>query len=228
MNSIDLFILGIMLLTALIGASKGFIRELSSIMAWILAGIATFWDIPVLRTFMRSHFETAFVADIIAGVFVFVIAFTIVSLIGTMCSSFIRGTMISPIDRSLGSLLGGTKGFFIISCVELFAVCFIPRNEMPAQVQQSSFIGYVYELSDWIRAALPQEIRQFFDELAYKNNSSYSYKEETSVAENDEKIKELAILSPKTITEDTTGGVYTEDQKDHLNRVLDSNVQLPQ
>lgn len=229
MNTIDFFILATMGITALIGVSRGFIRELSSIMAWILACIATFWDIPLLSGFMRSHFESVFIANIVAGILVFVIAFIIVSLIGTLCAGFVRGTFISPIDRLFGSIVGGVKGFIIISCVELAAVCFIARDEMPAQIQQSNFMPYVYNCSDWIRSILPFKIRHFLDELTYKNGSIKSNSmiehqnepaKETKTNEVSDKLKELSTLTPKASEEIEAN--YTPNQKDKLNQLIET------
>ncbi|MDR1208612.1 MAG: CvpA family protein [Holosporales bacterium] len=218
MNSVDLIIIVAMSISLIVGFSKGFIRELSSILAWVLAGIATFWDFPLLRTFMRSHFETSIVADIIASVFVCVIAFTIVSLIGTVCAGFIRGTIISPIDRAFGAILSMAKYALILGAVEVATSVFVPRTSMPDQVIQSSLIRVIYYISDCIQAALPCELQIFMREFS----GPKSAQEETSIIMDDAELKELATLEPKAV-DGSAGGRYTSDQIDQLNRVISSS-----
>lgn len=228
MNTVDFCVLSAIGITALIGIARGFIRELSSIMAWVLAGVATFWDVPFVNAFMRSHFESSFLADIITTVAVFLIAFIIVSLIGTVCASFIRGSMISPIDRLFGALLGSTKGIILISCLELISVCFVARNEMPSMIQQSVLIPYIYNLSDFVRSTLPDKARNFLDDLTYKNGSMTLAQAQASrpvspAKEGGDKLKELSTLIPKNPAGEE--GSYTQTQQAHLNKILEKEVE---
>jgi membrane protein required for colicin V production len=216
MNIVDAAILVVLLLVSIVGVAKGFIRELSSIIAWVLAGIASLWDIPMLQTFMRAHFDSAFVADIIAGVFVCVIAFTIVSLIGTICSGFIRGTVISPLDRFLGAVLCVAKWIFLISCLEISVNFFISRDEMHSEVKQSVLAKVIYDLSDWILSVLPNDLKQFLDELSYRKIIDITNDATTTK----ETVKNLGTLSTKVI-DNVADGVYTNEQKDQLNKVLE-------
>lgn len=267
LNTVDFALIGAMGVTALIGLSRGFIRELASILAWVLAGIVTFWDIPILQALMKAHISSAFVADVVAGLLVFVIAFAIVSLIGTLCANFVRGTTVSPVDRLFGTALGAAKGFFLLSCVELVAVSFVPRPEMPEGVQQSFLMPFVAEISDGVRSILPQEFQVFLSEVSSKSTGSYAanrdrltplpeapapsspsetkgtvdelFSEETSPTQSDtgalpsqrltprgtgEEVRDLAVLSPKSLQDQAMGGNYTLDQKATLDRMLDAEL----
>ncbi|MDR0630988.1 MAG: CvpA family protein [Holosporales bacterium] len=218
MNSVDLIIIGVMSIALIVGFSKGFIRELSSILAWVLAGIATFWDFPLLRTFMRAHFDTAFIADIIASVFVCVIAFTIVSFIGTVCAGFIRGTVISPVDRTFGAILGMAKYALVLGAIELVAHIFVPRASMPDQIIQSSFIRFIHYVSDCLQTALPNELQAFLHEFS----GAKPVPDESAIIVDETEVKELGTLEPKSVT-GAVGGGYTSDQNDQLNRILGSS-----
>ncbi|MDR1907611.1 MAG: CvpA family protein [Holosporales bacterium] len=219
MNTVDFVILGVMLISVIIGFAKGFIRELSSILAWILAGIATFWDIPMLRTFMRAHFDTVFIADVAAVAFACIIAFTIVSFIGTICSGFVRGTFISPLDRFFGAALSGCKCVFLLSCIEIGTGFFVPRNALPDKIVQSSLIGIIYYVSDQLQKALPPKIQSLFKEFSNQKGVV----EESVPNENNPEVENLGKLEPKK-PDDSSSGVYTDDQIDQLNRVIGSTI----
>jgi membrane protein required for colicin V production len=218
MNTVDLVIAGMMLLSLIIGFAKGFIRELSSILAWILAGVATFWDFPILRTFMRAHFDTELIADTLASVFVCIIAFTIVSFIGTICAGFIRGTVISPIDRTFGAILSAGKGAFVLGCIEIVSGIFVQRASMPDQVVQSSLMRFIYYISDGLQSAIPSGLRAFMNDfIAQKGATDENFDNSSE----DSDVKELGTLAPKTVNS-APGGKYTDDQRDQLNRVIQS------
>ena len=221
MNIVDIFIIVAVLITTIIGITRGFIKELSSITAWVLAGVATFWDIPILRTFMRSKFSSVLVSDVLTGVSAFVIAFVIVSLIGTICAGMIRGTVISSIDRSFGSILGAAKGVLLISCIEIISGSFISREEMPDQVKQSFFANYyIYKVSDFVYELLPAQITSYLDDIKAKNSMfSSQYKEEKrdSIV-SDEDLENLGTLKTKKIENNNES--YTRQQIDKLNSVL--------
>lgn len=235
----DLIIGGILLVTLAVGVSRGFIREVTSVLAWILAGIATFWDIPLLRTFMASHFSSVLIADAMAAVVAFVIAFTIISLIGTVCASLVRGSFISPLDRGLGALAGILKGVVLLSGLEIVVSCFVPRTAMPEAVRSGYLMPIIYQVSDFIYAQLPASAKEHLGRLAKQNLSlmasspasgSKTSTESNSSAQPEKKpeeptkpteaVKELGQLEPKA--EASPGGLYTEDQNERLNRVMET------
>jgi membrane protein required for colicin V production len=222
MNIVDVCIIGAALVTLLIGISRGFVREFSSIMAWVLAGIATFWDIPILRTFMRSKIESALISDVIAALCVFTIAFIIISLIGTIFSGIIRGTIVSPIDRALGMLLGFLKGIVLVCCFNIVAECFVLRRDMPEPIKQSVIMNcYLYDVSEAIKSVLPNDVKEFLNSLSEKDGSLASEEHvkdsrKDEVSEND--VENLSILRPKQ--SDAEEGNYTKQQNDQLKMLV--------
>jgi membrane protein required for colicin V production len=198
MNIVDVVLLGVVFLTLLVGFWRGFIREFSSIMAWLLAGVATFWDIPILRTFIRSKVESALIADVITGVCVFIIAFVIISLIGTICAGFVRGTVLSPIDRALGGVLGGAKGAFLLCAANIIAECFVTRGEMPELIAQSFIMSfYVHDMSDALYPFLPEPIREYLAKLKSNNFSPLEVVPKSNSTATDEDVEDLGTLKPK-------------------------------
>lgn len=226
MNSFDFFIVCVVFFTAALGAWRGCIKEIASIMAWVLAGVATFWDIPMLRTFMLDRCKTPFVAELLAGVVVFVIAFIIISLIGSICSNFIKKTLISPVDRIFGSVVGAGKGVFLFCCIEMLSLCFIARNETPQLIKNSTLIDFIYEGSDLIRSFLPEKIRNYIDDFTKKHNLNFetgegiTNEETKSEAKENSEIREIG--EPKTKTDSSAeDAVYTVQQNNKLNMLID-------
>ncbi len=236
MGVFDFSLCFFLLVTLAVGVSRGFIREVSSILAWILAGVATFWDIPLLRSYMATHIETTLVANAVAALAAFVIAFTIVSLIGTVCASLVRGTLISPLDRMLGAAVGVLKGVFLLGGLEILASCFIPRSSMPKVITEESFLSpALFAFSDWLRPRLPEAILCHLDRLQQQNvalgpsapisqsSSTESQHPEAPVStEKQERIKTQGELKPKEILDDAKAieGAFTKEQNKQLDEFL--------
>lgn len=225
----DLSVLGFLLVTLAIGVSRGFIREVSSVLAWILAGVASFWDFPLLNSFARSHIDMPLVADAVAMIAVFVIAFTIISLIGTVCANLVRGTLISPVDRTLGALAGLFKGVILLGVLELFVSCFLPRTSLPPSIQNSLLKSLVDQVSDTLRQCLPESVQSQLNSL-HKNLASPfpsaqplpALEPVTDPAVTTDKVKELGELGTKPSP--AADSAYTPEQTEQLNRLVEGVV----
>lgn len=121
MNWFDLAIIGVVLLFAVIGIIRGFVKEVLSLTSWILAfwlsftyadtlsqGFEPYIDAPVLRV------VAAFAALFIGSLLVLTIASFLIHKL--LVPNAIKGT-----DRVLGGLFGALKGAVIIAALMLFA-----------------------------------------------------------------------------------------------------------
>jgi membrane protein required for colicin V production len=113
MVTLDYIILAIILVSAIAGAFRGFLREIFSVVAWILA-IWLAWKFapslaPKLGVLKDPVYGTwaaralIFLPVIIAGYY-----------LGAMVNHFVRLSMFSGLDRLLGFLLGCARGLVII------------------------------------------------------------------------------------------------------------------
>lgn len=92
---------------------------------------------------------------------------------------------------------------------------------MHSTVKQSALVKVIYELSDWILSVLPNELKQFLDELSYRKVVDVAHETDTAIKET---VKDLGTLSTKSVN-DVVGGEYTVEQNDQLNRVLEAQSQ---
>src|SRR3989344_2242243 len=83
MNSFDLLILGIVAIFAALGAWRGLMREVITLLTGVLAGVlAWFYAAPVSQLF-KGFMEDAVLRQLFAFVLIFVLAFVLGGLIGT-------------------------------------------------------------------------------------------------------------------------------------------------
>jgi hypothetical protein len=114
-----------------------------------------------------------------------------------------------------GAILSMAKYALVFGAIEVVTNVFVPRASMPDQVIQSSLVRVIYYIGDCIQAALPRELQVFMREFSGPQTAS----EESSMVVDDAELKELGTLEPKAV-DGATGGRYTSDQIDQLNRIL--------
>lgn len=154
----DQAILAIIGVSALISIFRGLIREVLSLLAWVLA-------VWVSITFMHSVAErlTGFVsvpsARLALGFFTL---FVVTLLAGGICNFFIgklvASTGLSGTDRALGILFGIARGGAIVALLVLLAgLTPLPRDPWWGK---SLFIPHFQGVALWMRHYLPDEVAQ--------------------------------------------------------------------
>ena len=88
---VDFGVLGILLVSGLIAAYRGFLKETLTVSAWLLAALAAVFFWPVVKPFARTLIEPKIVADILALVGVFFLMLLIpVSFVSFRLSELVR------------------------------------------------------------------------------------------------------------------------------------------
>ena len=112
----------IILISAILAYSRGFVREGMSIAGWIAATIIGYLlapkamplikEIPVLRDIIGESCELSVIA---AFVGVFAIALVVVSLFTPLFSSAIQRSALGGIDQALGFVFGALRGILLVA-----------------------------------------------------------------------------------------------------------------
>jgi len=117
MNWVDLAIVTVVLLSALVSLFRGFVREVLSLLAWVVA----FW---AALTFARSGAVflepyTTVEAARIAIAFVVILVGTLVlaGVVNYLVGRLVAGIGLSGVDRLLGVLFGVLRGGAIVAIV---------------------------------------------------------------------------------------------------------------
>lgn len=111
----------VILISAVLAFSRGFVREVMSILGWVVAAIAAFSFAPQLEPMIK---EIPYVKDAIgtscelsilaAFVAVFAIALIVVSIFTPLLSGMISNSALGPMDQGLGFLFGVARGALLV------------------------------------------------------------------------------------------------------------------
>jgi len=110
---LDLVVIGIVLISALLAAVRGFTREVLAIVAWIVAAAAAWYLHPAALPIAQQYISSNTVALVASIGGIFVITLIIVSIITVQISDLILDSRIGAIDRTLGLVFGAARGFLI-------------------------------------------------------------------------------------------------------------------
>lgn len=131
---LDLVVIGVILISALLAAVRGFTREVLAIVAWVTAAGAAWVLHPLVLPRIKEHVANPQIALAIAIGGIFVLVLLIVSLITVKLSDFILDSRIGALDRTLGFLFGAARGFLI--CVIGWAgLAWLVQGKMPEWAQ---------------------------------------------------------------------------------------------
>jgi len=158
MTLFDGIILGVALLSALMGLVRGLTREVLGLASWIGGLSLTFMGMPFAQIIARRYIQNGMMADVSAAVGLFLLFIILFSVISHVLSGLIKHSVLGGIDRSLGLLFGVGRGIVVLCIFQLLVSYFIPRQKQPADFQNNRFAPMIYKGSDLILNLLPQQI----------------------------------------------------------------------
>lgn len=160
---IDGVVVGVIIVSAILAYSRGFVREMLAIGGWIVATIAGFIfapqayplirEIPYVGDFIGDSCELGIIAAF-AGVFV--IALVIVSLFTPIFSGAIQRSAIGGLDAGLGFLFGVARGALLV-VVALIAYDRLAGDDRMEIVDQSRTAAMFAEAQGTIEEQIPED-----------------------------------------------------------------------
>lgn len=163
-NGADYLILSVVALSALIGLWRGFVKELFSLLNWVLAVALTyFFYHPLGLQLPIGEAATPWIRDVIAAILIFVCTLVAGGLLSSAATSLVKATGLSGTDRLLGFVFGLARAGSIV----LMLLLFLP-NVTPIEEQQwwlnSRLIPVFLEFENWA-LELNENVMAWFNNL---------------------------------------------------------------
>jgi membrane protein required for colicin V production len=127
---LDLAVIGVVLISALLAAVRGFTREVLAIVAWVTAAAVAWFLHPLLLPRIKDHIANPTVALVAAIGGIFILTLLIVSIITVKLSDFILDSRIGAVDRTLGFIFGAARGLLICVVGWVF-LSWLVQGKMP-------------------------------------------------------------------------------------------------
>lgn len=129
MTWLDYAVFGVLGVSVVWGAWRGLVRELVSILGWIIAFLAANLFAGPLGEAMPRAIPTPELRVLAAFLAVFVGALAVTTLAGLLLSRLVKAVGLGGLDHALGALFGGARGLLVVLAIALLAgLTALPRQ----------------------------------------------------------------------------------------------------
>ncbi|HKK86676.1 MAG TPA: CvpA family protein [Roseovarius sp.] len=165
----------IIVLSALLAYSRGFVREALAIAGWIVAGLLAFIfapqveplvkEVPVVGDFIADSCELSMIAAFTA---VFAVALIVASFITPLFSSLVQRSALGGLDQGLGFVFGVARGILLVA-IAYFVYETVITSQNIQVIDDSRSARVFSRLTDKVEDGNPEEalgwITQQYEQL---------------------------------------------------------------
>jgi len=225
-NAVDLIIIAILLVSALVAFSRGFLRELLSVTGWVGAIFATLYGFSYAKPYARQWISTDILADATAGLAIFIATLIALTLISNVLTGQVRDSALGAMDRSLGFLFGLFRGVIIVCFAYLLVAWILPKEEQPKWLRSARTIPLVEEGANILLELIPEDSIKKGSETMNRatEKTGEVIREQVDEAikmENQRMLKSLTSPRPQGEAKDLDKG-YNETQRQDMNRLFET------
>jgi membrane protein required for colicin V production len=157
---VDWLILGIVLVSAVIGLFRGFFREVISILSWLVAFMVALYFTEPASYLLEGSIETPSLRKAVTGTGLFVLVLLAGGLVNFMVGKLVSGSGLAGTDRAIGGVFGVVRGAVLVILLMLLAAL-TPMTQDPWW-RESRLIPHLQPYAEWVRGLLPAEFAKHF------------------------------------------------------------------
>lgn len=114
MTGFDFVVLAILAVSGVLGLVRGLLKEVLSLVAYLLAFVAAIWWGPTVYAWLEPYIDTTLLRMGVSYAAVFIIALLGAGLVNMTLAGLIRRAGLSPADHGLGGMFGLVRGLLIV------------------------------------------------------------------------------------------------------------------
>jgi membrane protein required for colicin V production len=159
MTWVDFIVLGIIAVSGMLAFSRGFVREVLGLGAWIGAAAFSYWGTPLARPRFAQWITAPEWAGFATGATLFIGSLLVLALLARWVGELVRGSVLGGLDRTLGLVFGLARGALLVVFAYIAVGIVIPIEQWPPAVLQARALPLAYQGAAWAIALLPPETR---------------------------------------------------------------------
>jgi membrane protein required for colicin V production len=152
----DFVVLAILAVSGVLGLVRGLLKEVLSLVAYLLAFVAAIWWGPTVYTWLEPYIDTTLLRMGVSYAVVFIIVLLGVGLVNMTLAALIRSTGLGPADHGLGGMFGLARGLLIVLAL-VAAAGYTPLPQEPWW-QDAMFSHSAIEAIKHIKTWLPPSL----------------------------------------------------------------------
>ena len=163
LSMFDVFVFGVIGLSALLSFFRGLLREMLSLGAWVGAGVITLYAFPHVAKIMEPHVASEGIANGFAAMGTFMLSLLAISVFNSLILRYTKNSSeIGLLDNGLGLLFGFFRGAMIVS-LGYFVMSFTMKDgEAPKWMEGSISQPYAAKGAALIASVAPE----YFEDIS--------------------------------------------------------------
>lgn len=156
MTQFDLIAIAILAVSGLIGFARGALRELTTIVAFILAVAIALFSLRLTGPLARHWLHPAWAGNVAALLAGFLVSYIAIRIAGAgLTRSVHQVQALGGIDRVAGVGIGLIRGFVILGVFQMVFSAATPRERMPPWISHAVFYPAAADSADALKALEP-------------------------------------------------------------------------
>jgi membrane protein required for colicin V production len=161
MTALDYAVLGVLAISIAWGIWRGLVREVISLVGWIIAFLAANLLAGPLGEALPQSFARPEIRVLVAFVGIFVVTLVLTSLAGLLLGKILKAVGLGGLDRTLGGVFGLARGLLIVVAFALVAgLTPLPRQALWTGAACRSLLERsALALKPWLPPAFAERLR---------------------------------------------------------------------
>ncbi len=159
MTTLDWALLGVLFLSMLIGAWRGLVYEVLSVLGWAVSFFAAQWFAPNVAAMLPLQSVSEPVRYAAGFVLVFIGVLVVCSLLTVAIKKLVQAVGLRPIDRTLGAGFGVLRGVILLLAATVVVNMTALKNS--AWWQESTGAGVLNTALINIKPMLPEQFAKY-------------------------------------------------------------------
>ena len=213
-NLTDAAVVLVVLISGLLAFFRGLVHEVLAVISWIGAALATIYGFPYARPYAHEMITVPLIADMVAGVGIFLVTLIMLSVLTNFVARRIRRSALGPLDRSLGLIFGFLRGAALIAVAWLGFNSFVPPEDHPKWITEAKVRPLVVRSATLLVSILPERLRR---DLGAKSDTARDGLEELQRLQDYQNM-----LNPPAKSDAPTGEPgYNSRERDEMQRAIE-------
>lgn len=152
-STLDWMIITVVVLSALLSLKRGFVKEVMSLVTWVVAFIIAVKFTSPLQTLLIDQVQNDQIRYVVAFIALFIATLVLGALVNFVLGSLVQATGLSSTDRIIGMLFGFVRGgLIVVAFISLLSLS--PAIEKSDMWKSSQLVPQLVVLKDWVREML--------------------------------------------------------------------------
>jgi membrane protein required for colicin V production len=157
MNTADYLLIALLVISAIVGVMRGFLREAIALTAWLIGVLAAWHFGPLLEPHLGGLLAGPQVRPWVARAVLLVGILLLGAAVGALVVYFVRLSIFSGMDRLLGFVFGLLRGLVMLGVLVIF--CQTLRLDGERWWHKSLLVPYGEDIASVLRSVLGEELK---------------------------------------------------------------------